>query len=37
MTGDLLLNRFKVLGPDGSEYLANEEVYAAGSDPDDDA
>ncbi|RDY01444.1 hypothetical protein CR513_15215, partial [Mucuna pruriens] len=33
--GKFILERFKVLGPDGSLYLAAQEAHAAGSDPDD--
>ncbi|XP_073276720.1 protein yippee-like At3g08990 [Primulina huaijiensis] len=33
--GKFILERFKVLGPDGSEYVLSENVHMAGSDADD--
>ncbi|XP_073290195.1 protein yippee-like [Primulina huaijiensis] len=33
--GKFILERFKVLGPDGSEYVFSEEVHMAGGDADD--
>ncbi|XP_075516132.1 protein yippee-like [Primulina tabacum] len=33
--GKFILERFKVLGPDGSEYVLSENVHIAGSDADD--
>jgi hypothetical protein len=35
VTRVLLLNRFKMLGPDGSNYLSSQEAQAVGSDADD--
>ncbi|KAL2337038.1 hypothetical protein Fmac_011484 [Flemingia macrophylla] len=33
--GKFILERFKVLGPDGSLYLASQDAHVAGSDADD--
>ncbi|XP_073047146.1 protein yippee-like [Primulina eburnea] len=33
--GKFILERFKVLGPDGSDYVFSEEVHMAGGDADD--
>ena len=35
MTLILLLSRFKILGPDGSDYLSGQEAILGGSDTDD--
>lgn len=29
------MSRFKILGPDGSNYMAGHEAYVGGSDADD--
>ncbi|KAB1218725.1 Protein yippee-like [Morella rubra] len=33
--GKFILERFKVLGPDGSDYLSSQEAQVGGSDADD--
>ncbi|KAK9289603.1 hypothetical protein L1049_007759 [Liquidambar formosana] len=33
--GKFILERFKVLGPDGSDYLGSQEAHVGGSDADD--
>ena len=35
VTSILLLSRFKILGPDGSDYLSGQEAILGGSDTDD--